>query len=132
MGQINRRWGDGIADSLQMHQTSPVFHAENIKAPLLIAQSANDRRVTREQSEQMVEALKEHNKAYEYVLLQGEGHALTNEKKIIELMKRVEAFLAKHLQKSNTEIQLETDSIFQYCRIEKLGKTDIDTHCSID
>jgi dipeptidyl aminopeptidase/acylaminoacyl peptidase len=118
MGQINRRWGDGVADSLQMHQTSPVFHVDNIRAPLLIAQSANDRRVTKEQSEQMVEELKKHNKEYEYVLLQGEGHALTNEKKIIELMKRIEAFLAKHMQKSNTEIQLETDSISQYCQIE--------------
>jgi len=100
MAEIHRRWIDPSVDSLQMYQTSPVFHVENIKAPLLIAQSANDRRVRLEQSEQMVEELKKHNKEYEYVLLQGEGHALTNEKKIIELMKRVEAFLAKHMPSS--------------------------------
>ena len=98
MGEINRRWGDAVADSLQMYQTSPVFHVENIKAPLLIAQSSNDRRVKLEQSEQMVEELKKQNKEYEYVLLQGEGHALTNEKKIIELMTRIESFLTKHMQ----------------------------------
>jgi len=100
MAQIHRRWINPSVDSLQMYKTSPVFHVENIKAPILIAQSANDRRVKLEQSEQMVEELKKHNKEYEYVLLQGEGHALTNEKKIIELMTRVEAFLAKYMSDS--------------------------------
>ena len=97
MGDINRRWGDAVADSLQMYQTSPVFHVENIKAPILIAQSANDRRVKLEQSEQMVEELKKQNKEYEYILLQEEGHALTNEKKTTGLMTRVEAFLTKYI-----------------------------------
>ena len=97
MAEIHRRWFNPSVDSLQMHQTSPVFHTENIKAPVFIAQSANDRRVRLQQSEQMVEELKKYDKEYEYVLLQGEGHALTNEKKIIELMTKVEIFLAKHI-----------------------------------
>ncbi len=100
MGEIHRRWMNPAVDSLQMHQTSPVFHVSNIKAPLLIAQSANDRRVRLEQSEQMVAELIKHNKEYEYVLLEGEGHALTNEKKLIDLMTRVEKFLARHMQSS--------------------------------
>ncbi|MFH1197139.1 MAG: S9 family peptidase [bacterium] len=98
MGEINRRWGNAVADSLLMHQVSPVFHVENIKAPVFIGQSVNDRRVVYQHSEQMVEELKKYNKEYEYVLVEGEGHALTNEKKIIDLMKRVEAFLNKHMK----------------------------------
>ena len=43
-------------------------------------------------SEQMVEELEKYNKEYEYVLVEGEGHALTNEKKIIELMTRLKLF----------------------------------------
>ena len=97
MAEINRRWGDAVSDSLLMYQVSPVFHAKNIKAPVFIGQSANDRRVVFQHSEQMVEELKKYNKEYEYVLLEGEGHALTNEKKIIELMTRVETFLTKHM-----------------------------------
>jgi len=97
MAEIHRRWFDPSVDSLQMYETSPAFHVAKIKAPVLIAQSANDRRVKMEQSEQMVKELKKHNKEYEYVLLQGEGHALTNEKKIIDLMTRVESFLTEHL-----------------------------------
>jgi dipeptidyl aminopeptidase/acylaminoacyl peptidase len=98
--EINRRWGDAVSDSLQMYQTSPAFHVENIRAPVFIGQSANDRRVVFQHSEQMVEELEKYNKEYEYVLLEGEGHALTNEKKTIELMRRVEAFLSKHMQGS--------------------------------
>ena len=97
MGEINRRWGDAVSDSIQMVQTSPVFYVENIKAPVFIGQSANDRRVALQQSEQMVEELKKYNKEYVYVLVEGEGHALTNEKKTIELMKSVELFLSKHM-----------------------------------
>jgi dipeptidyl aminopeptidase/acylaminoacyl peptidase len=100
MGEINRRWGDAVSDSLLMYQVSPVFHVENIKVPVFIGQSANDRRVVYQHSEQMVDELKKYNKEYEYVLVEGEGHALTNEKKIIELMTRVEKFLDKHMLNS--------------------------------
>ncbi|MDO9069006.1 MAG: S9 family peptidase, partial [Deltaproteobacteria bacterium] len=97
MEEINRRWGNAVADSIQMYNTSPVFHVKNIQAPVFIGQSANDRRVVFQHSEQMADELKKHNKEYEYVLVEGEGHALTNENKIIELMKKVEAFLSKHM-----------------------------------
>ncbi|MFC1481652.1 alpha/beta fold hydrolase [Candidatus Neomarinimicrobiota bacterium] len=104
MGEINRRWGNAVSDSLQMYQTSPVFHVENIKAPVFIGQSANDRRVVFQHSEQMVEELKKHNKEYEYVLVEGEGHALSNEKKQTDLMTRVEKFLAKHMLATKAEV----------------------------
>lgn len=93
----NRRWGDAVADSVQMYETSPVFHVANIKAPVFIGHSANDRRVVFLHSEELVRELKKHNKDYEYVLVEGEGHALTNSAKMTELMSRVEAFLEKHM-----------------------------------
>ena len=96
MGEINRRWGDAVGDSLLMAQVSPVYHVENIKAPVFIGQSVNDRRVVYQHSKQMVKELKKHDKEYEYVLVEGEGHALTNEKKIIDLMTKVEIFLNKY------------------------------------
>jgi dipeptidyl aminopeptidase/acylaminoacyl peptidase len=43
--QINERWGDPVADKDQMYATSPVFHMKKIKAPVFVAQSANDSRV---------------------------------------------------------------------------------------
>ena len=97
--EIHSRWGDPVADKEQMVATSPIFHVKKIKAPVFVVQSANDSRVKRQQSEEFIEELKKHKKEYEYVLLQGEGHALSNEKKIIELMGRLESFLEKHMKK---------------------------------
>lgn len=98
MAEINRRWGDAVTDSILMYQVSPVFHVDNIRSPLFIGQSSNDRRVISGHSEQMVEELEKYNKEYEYLVLEGEGHALTNESKTIELMKAIEAFLEKHMR----------------------------------
>lgn len=95
--QVNERWGDPVADSLQMYETSPVFHVERIRAPVFIAQGANDPRVRMSQSEQMVDELEKHGKEYEYYLIEGEGHAFSNEEKAIALMRRIEAFLSKHM-----------------------------------
>ncbi|MBU0475698.1 MAG: S9 family peptidase [Bacteroidetes bacterium] len=101
LNEIHRRWINPATDSVQMHQTSHVFHAKNIKAPVFLGQSVNDRRVVYQHSEQMVEELKKRNKVYEYVLLEGEGHALSNEKKLIELMTKVEAFLDNNMSMKN-------------------------------
>jgi dipeptidyl aminopeptidase/acylaminoacyl peptidase len=95
--EINERWGDIGRDSVQMYQTSPVFHADQVKAPLLIFQGANDVRVKRGQSDEMVEALRKRNKEVEYVLIQGEGHGFSDEKRLIDQMKKIEDFLVRHI-----------------------------------
>ena len=95
--QIHDRWGDPVADSLQIAQTTPAFHVENIRSPLLVAHSTNDSRVRISQAEELVGALENHDKVYEYVVLKGVGHALTNQEKTVELMSRVESFLDQYL-----------------------------------
>lgn len=50
--------GDPVKDKEMMEKYSPVFHVDQIKAPLFIAQGANDPRVNKAESDQMVEALK--------------------------------------------------------------------------
>jgi dipeptidyl aminopeptidase/acylaminoacyl peptidase len=103
LDQINERWGDPVEDSVQMYQTSPVFHVENIKVPVFIAQGAHDSRVRMRQSEQMVEELRKYNKEFEYELIRGEGHAFSNEKKTIDLMTKIESFLTHHIGRAKVE-----------------------------
>jgi dipeptidyl aminopeptidase/acylaminoacyl peptidase len=55
------------------------------------------------QSEQMAEELKKHNKEFEYELIQGEGHAFSNERKTIDLMMKIEIFLARHIGRAKAE-----------------------------
>ena len=50
--------GDPVKDKEMMEKYSPVFHVDQIKAPLFVAQGANDPRVNKAESDQMVEALK--------------------------------------------------------------------------
>ncbi len=95
--QINERWGDIKRDSVQMYQTSPVFHVKQIKAPLLIFQGANDVRVKRGQSDEMVQALRNENRVVEYVLMPGEGHTVSDDQRLMDQMKKIADFLARHI-----------------------------------
>src|SRR5262249_42306101 len=53
---------------------SPLFKADKIKIPLLIAQGKNDPRVKQAESEQIVEAVRKAGKPVEYLLFEDEGH----------------------------------------------------------
>jgi dipeptidyl aminopeptidase/acylaminoacyl peptidase len=76
---------------------SPVFHSKNIKVPLLIAQGANDPRVNKAESAQMVEALKARGIEVPYIVKANEGHGFSNEENRFEFYRAMEEFLGKHL-----------------------------------
>lgn len=76
---------------------SPVFHSDKIKVPLLIVQGANDPRVKKAESDQMVEALKKRGIEVPYIVKDNEGHGFTNEENRFEFYRAMEEFLGKHL-----------------------------------
>lgn len=76
---------------------SPVFHSDKIKVPLLIAQGANDPRVNKAESDQMVEALKSRGIEVPYIVKANEGHGFANEENRFEFYRAMEEFLGKHL-----------------------------------
>jgi dipeptidyl aminopeptidase/acylaminoacyl peptidase len=80
-----------------MKARSPLYHIENVKRPLFVAQGANDVRVTQAESDRMVEALRAAGKEVEYMLAANEGHGFANPENRIEFYRRMEAFLAKHI-----------------------------------
>jgi dipeptidyl aminopeptidase/acylaminoacyl peptidase len=89
--------GDPDKDAERLRATSPVFHAERIKTPLLIAQGARDPRVNKNESDQMVTALKQRGVDVEYVVKDNEGHGFRNEENQFEFYGRMETFLQRHL-----------------------------------
>ncbi len=91
---------DDKNDSLRMRATSPVFHTDKIKVPMLIAQGAKDPRVNQAESDQIVDALKTRNVAVEYILKENEGHGFQNQENRFEFYGRLEKFLEKHLGQS--------------------------------
>lgn len=88
---------DDAEDNARMKATSPVYLIDKIKAPLLIAQGANDPRVAKAESDQMVEALRNNGIDVEYILKTDEGHGFRNEENRFEFYEAMESFLQKHL-----------------------------------
>ena len=81
----------------QLEATSPALQAENIKAPLLIAQGAKDPRVNKDESDQIVEALRKRGVEVEYLVKENEGHGFRNEENRFEFYESMERFLKEHL-----------------------------------
>ena len=77
---------------------SPLFHADKIKAPLFIAQGANDPRVKKSESDQIVEALKNRGIDVPYMVKDNEGHGFSNEENKFEFYEAMEKFLKQHLK----------------------------------
>ncbi len=76
---------------------SPLFHADKIKVPMLVAQGANDPRVNIQESDQIVEALKKRGIEVEYMVKENEGHGFRNEENRFDFYRAMEKFLGKHL-----------------------------------
>ena len=91
--------GDPKKDSLLMREASPVFHADKIKVPLFVAQGANDPRVNKAESDQMVEALKKRGIDVEYMVKDNEGHGFHNEENRFDFYRSMIKFVDKHLKK---------------------------------
>jgi dipeptidyl aminopeptidase/acylaminoacyl peptidase len=89
--------GDPKKDSALLAAASPVFAADKIKVPLFIAQGANDPRVNKAESDQMVAALKKRGVEVEYMVKNDEGHGFANENNRIDFYKAMDNFFAKHL-----------------------------------
>ena len=77
-----------------MRSRSPLFFADRVRVPLLIAQGANDPRVKKAESDQFVAALRGRGIPVEYVVYDNEGHGFARPENRLDYYRRVEAFLA--------------------------------------
>jgi dipeptidyl aminopeptidase/acylaminoacyl peptidase len=89
--------GDPVKDEAHLRASSPFFHADRIRAPLLVAQGANDPRVKKAESDQIVEALQKRGIEVTYMVKDNEGHGFQNEENRFDFYRAMEAFLSKHL-----------------------------------
>lgn len=84
-------------DIERMKAQSPLHAADRIQAPLLVIQGANDPRVKKAESDQIVVALREKGQAVEYLVADNEGHGFANEDNTLAMFAKIEEFLAAHL-----------------------------------
>ena len=90
--------GDPVRDREMLEACSPALHADRIVAPLFIAQGANDPRVNKAESDQMVAALRARGVEVEYMVKENEGHGFHNQENRFDFYRAMERFLARHLQ----------------------------------
>ncbi len=91
--------GDPVKDKEFLTATSPLFHAANIRKPLMVIQGANDPRVIKPESDEIVEAVKKNNVEVEYLVFPDEGHGFSKKKNQAEASAKILMFLDKHLKR---------------------------------
>jgi dipeptidyl aminopeptidase/acylaminoacyl peptidase len=91
---FHKRMGD---NEEFLKSQSPLFKAEQIKAPLLIGQGANDPRVNKAESDQIVAAMRKNNKPVEYFVFPDEGHGFARPENRMAFNAAAEEFIAKYL-----------------------------------
>jgi dipeptidyl aminopeptidase/acylaminoacyl peptidase len=94
---FSKRVGDVETEEEFLKSRSPVFFADRIRKPLLIAQGANDPRVKQGESEQIVEAMRQAGRPVEYVVYADEGHGFARPENRLHFCAKAEAFLARYL-----------------------------------
>jgi dipeptidyl aminopeptidase/acylaminoacyl peptidase len=86
------------ADTVRLKQYSPLLHASNIKKPLMVLQGANDPRVLKIESDEVVAAVKKNNVPVEYVIFEDEGHGFVKKENEIKGYGQILQFLDKYLK----------------------------------
>jgi hypothetical protein len=81
----------------QLLRQSPLSAAAKIKTPLLVIQGANDPRVNKRESDQIVVALRDRGFPVEYMVAPDEGHGFARPVNNSAMFASAEKFLAKYL-----------------------------------
>ena len=96
MGQLV---GDPETEESFLKERSPITYVNNIEGTinLLIIQGANDPRVVKNESDQIVERLRNKGTGVEYMVFDDEGHGFTKYSNLIMALKKSAEFLTNEL-----------------------------------
>lgn len=89
--------GNPERDKEKFIEDSPITYLKNMTKPMLVIQGANDPRVVKAESDQIVAALREQGTEVEYMVLDDEGHGFSRVENEIKVYRRVLEFLARHM-----------------------------------
>lgn len=89
--------GDPATDAVRHRAISPLFHADQIRRPMLVIQGANDPRVLKVESDELVAAIRANNVPVDYVVFPDEGHGFLRKQNRIDASEAYLRFLNQHL-----------------------------------
>ena len=94
-------------DSVRLYEISPLFHADQIKNPIMVLQGANDPRVLQVESDEMVAGAEANGVPVEYVVFPDEGHGFRKKENEIEGYGKILKFLDQYLRGEKVEEEEE-------------------------
>ena len=86
-------------DSVRLRRISPLYNAEKIERPLLVLQGANDPRVLRVESDEIVAAARRNGVPVEYMVFPDEGHGFVKRDNQVKGYGAIVTFLDQHLKR---------------------------------
>ncbi|CAG0954363.1 acylaminoacyl-peptidase [Burkholderiales bacterium] len=89
--------GDPSKEAEALRAVSPAFHADRIKAPVMLIFGEADIRVPLEQGEKMKKALERAGKKPEWIVKEEEGHGFVKTENRVDMYTRMLKFLDQHL-----------------------------------
>lgn len=95
--------GDPNSQEAMLREISPLFHAEKIRRPLIVLQGANDPRVLKVESDEIVEKVKANGVPVEYVVFDDEGHGFSKKANQLKSWESIRVFLDKYLKGEGNE-----------------------------
>ncbi|SDS19697.1 S9 family peptidase [Christiangramia echinicola] len=95
-------------DSIRLRKISPLFHAENVKNPIMVLQGANDPRVLQVESDEIVEAVQANDVPVNYVVFPDEGHGFVKKENEIKGYGQILTFLDKYLRDEDVSLPEKT------------------------
>ncbi|MHC0036968.1 S9 family peptidase [Pseudoneobacillus sp. C159] len=97
--RMNSWIGNPIKDRDRLIEQSPISYVKNFSKPLFIMQGANDPRVKKSESDQIVEACNLCGADYEYVFFDDEGHGFSKKENELKAFQAIASFLEKVISK---------------------------------
>jgi dipeptidyl aminopeptidase/acylaminoacyl peptidase len=89
--------GDPEKEADRLRRISPLFHADRIERPMLVFQGANDPRVLKAESDEIVDAARLNGVPVEYVVFDDEGHGFSKRENRITAAETMLSFLQTYL-----------------------------------
>lgn len=101
--RLMAQWvGDPETEAAFLMERSPITYVDQITAPLFVIQGANDPRVVKPESDQIVERLRERGVEVRYDVYHDEGHGFTKRENELKAYRDIATFLEHHLFPSAT------------------------------
>jgi len=99
--------GDPVKNKALYEDRSPIFFVDKIKAPLLLLAGGNDPRCPKEETLQVVEAVKKNGGVVEHKIYENEGHGFARVDNQIDAYKRVSDFVKAHVPPADCSCELK-------------------------